>query len=406
MNPFQSALQQLDRAARVAAVPSFVVERLRHPERIIEVSLPVLMDTREEKIFTAYRVQYNSARGPYKGGIRFHPNVDKDEVQALGLWMAVKCAVANIPFGGAKGGVMVDPKKLSATELERLSRAFVRSLKDFIGPQVDVPAPDVYTTPQIMQWMAEEYVQLTGDDRNKATFTGKPLAYGGSMGRETATGLGGLYVLESLAPKIKIPSNATIAVQGFGNVGRVFAEKAAASGFRVVAVSDSSGGIYQPSGLAIDAVGTQKDATRSLAGFRDAQTVTNEALLELPVDILVPAALEGQITEKNAGRIRAKIILELANGPTDAHADPLLFDRGITVIPDVLTNAGGVIVSYFEWLQNLKSEQWSEERVFGELKRLLLQATEEIYQRAKSKNIDVRTAAYVVALERIAEATK
>ncbi|MBI4090766.1 MAG: Glu/Leu/Phe/Val dehydrogenase [Candidatus Komeilibacteria bacterium] len=405
MTAFENALVQLERAAKYAKVRPFIIERLRHPNRIVEASLPVAMDSGEERILTAYRVQHNNARGPYKGGIRFHPKVSKDEVQALGLWMAIKCAVANIPLGGGKGGVIVDSKQLSKAELERLSRGFVRAFKDILGPQLDVPAPDVYTTPEIMDWMADEYVKLTGDQKGRATFTGKPLEKGGSEGRGTATAQGGLYVLDAYAKAIGLDPNATITIQGFGNAGRTFAELASQVGYTIIAVSDSSGGLYNPQGLDVSAVESYKDEHRSLGGYPDAQSITNEDLLGCEADILVPAALEGQITGQNQYNVKARVILELANGPTTPEADIELLKRKIDVIPDVLANSGGVTVSYFEWEQNNKGEHWTAGDVDTKLKTMMADAFQTIHDRAKKDSIDMRTAAFAIALERIAEAT-
>jgi len=407
MNVYQFALQQLTKAAGVADVSPRLIERLRQPQRVIEINFPVLMDSGEEKIFTSYRVQYNNARGPYKGGIRFHPQVDLNEVKALAFWMTIKCAVADIPLGGGKGGVIVDPKKLSATELERLSRAWARAFKDFVGPDIDVPAPDVYTTPQIMSWMGEELVAAhNGDETYKATFTGKPLDDGGSEGRTEATGLGGFYVFEALAKQIKLAPGSTVAVQGFGNVGLYFARFAASAGYKVVAVSDSSGGVYNPIGLDIDKAESHKTKTGKLIGLPGSQSITNEELLLLPVDVLVPSALENQITADNADQIKAKIVVEMANGPTTPEADTILWDKKIILLPDVLANSGGVTVSYFEWLQNRKGEHWPKDRVLTELKQHIVLAFEEIYKLGQEKNIDLRTAAFVVALKRIEKATK
>lgn len=401
MTAFENALVQLERAAKYAKVPPFVIERLRHPNRIIEANLQLIMDSGEEKILSAYRVQHNNARGPYKGGIRFHPNVSKDEVQALALWMAIKCAVANIPLGGGKGGVIVDPKQLSKAELERLSRGFVRAFKDILGPQLDVPAPDVYTTPEIMDWMADEYVKLTGDPKGIATFTGKPLGKGGSEGRGMATAQGGLYVLDAYAKATGMNPNATIAIQGFGNAGRTFAELASDMGYTIVAVSDSMGGLYNPQGLNISAVASYKDDHRSLEGYADAQSITNQDLLASEADILVPAALEGQITAQNQYNVKARVILELANGPTTPEADTELLKRKIDVIPDVLANSGGVTVSCFEWEQNNKGEHWTAEQVDTKLKAMMSDAFKAIHERAKKDSIDMRTAAFAIALERI-----
>ncbi|MEK7584243.1 MAG: Glu/Leu/Phe/Val dehydrogenase, partial [Patescibacteria group bacterium] len=325
MNAFSSAMQQLDRAAAASTIPDRVLKHLRQPQRIVEAWLPVMLDNGEERIFPAYRVQYNNARGPFKGGIRYHQNVDLDEVKALAFWMTIKCAVANIPLGGGKGGVIVDPRELSPTEIERLSREFVRAFKDVIGPDKDIPAPDVYTTPQIMHWMADEFVKLSGDSRGNATFTGKPIEHGGSEGRGRATAQGGFYVLHAYATKINLKKDATIAVQGFGNAGSIFAELASAAGYKVVAISDSSSATYNEAGLGIAAAARYKSEHGNFLEFSGGEDISNAELLKLDVDVLVPAALENQITIDNVRDIKARTILELANGPVHSEADPILF---------------------------------------------------------------------------------
>lgn len=405
MNPFESAMQQLERAAQYANIPGYLMKRLQQPQRIIEAYLPVMMDAGEERIFTAYRVQYNNARGPFKGGIRYHPQVSMDEVKALAFWMSIKCAVAGIPLGGGKGGVIVNPKDLSEKELERLSRAWVRAFKDVIGPEKDVPAPDVYTTPQIMRWMAEEYVSLTGDAKGYATFTGKPVEFHGSEGRGAATAQGGFYVLQSYAEKAGFPSGARVAIQGFGNAGGVFAELAYTAGYKVVAVSDSHGAIYNPEGLDIPAVMEHKKKTGVLTDLPGVHIMSNEDLLEVACEVLVPAALENQITEANARKIQAHVVLELANGPTTPAADEILFKKNIAVIPDVLANSGGVTVSYFEWDQNMKGERWSASDVDKKLQPIMQQAFADIYALAREKGISLRTSAFAIAVKRIAEAS-
>src|SRR3989344_5572503 len=358
-NPFENALRQLQGAARVGEFPGDLIEKLSRAEKEITVTIPVRMDDGTLRFFEGYRVQHCNWRGPYKGGIRFHPDADIDEVRALALWMTMKTAVSNIPMGGGKGGVVVDPKAVSASELERLSRGCVRALWRDIGPQVDVPAPDVNTTPEIMAWMSDEYTKLSGDQTG-ATFTGKPVGQGGSEGRGTATGLGGFYVFDAVRERAGIEEGARIAIQGMGNVGGHAAEIFTAHGYKVVAMSDSKGGIYKEDGLDPKAVEKYKEEHRSLAGFPDAKEISNAELLELSVDVLVPAALENQITAENASRVSAKLILELANGPTTPEADEILHQRGIAVVPDILANAGGVIVSTLEWEQNLANEQWEE----------------------------------------------
>ena len=403
-NPFRSAMEQLGRAAPRVDVPPSVIARLMQPERIVEATLPVRMDDGTERLFTAFRVQYNSARGPYKGGIRYHPQVTLDEVKALAFWMAIKCAVADLPLGGGKAGVVVDPKVLSHGELERLSRTFVRRFREVIGPSIDIPAPDVYTTPEIMAWMADEYMRWTGNPRDLGVVTGKPLSMGGSHGRSTSTAQGGVYVLDALRQVARIPAPARVAVQGFGNAGLHVALLLARRGDRIVAVSDSSGGIHDPAGLDVEAVVAHKEATGRLAGFDGARPIGAEELLALDVDILVPAALENQIREDNAGLVRAAVVLELANGPVMAAADLALFARGTIVVPDVLANSGGVIVSCFEWMQNNEGSSWEEERVQAELRRLIVSAFERIWAQSRERHVDLRTSAFMLALERIAAA--
>ncbi len=380
-----------------------VIEILKSPERLIRVSLPVHMDSGEIKVFQGYRVQYNNARGPYKGGLRYHPDVDEDEVTSLAFWMTIKCAVVDIPFGGGKGGIIVDPKLLSHRELEQLTRSFARALSPVVGPTIDVPAPDVYTTPEIMNWFREEYEKTTGDT-NLAVITGKPLGQGGSAGRGTATGLGAVYVLNAYLDQIhETGKNKTIALQGFGNAGLHFASSANPA-WKIVAVSDSRSAIYNPEGLDIQALHKYKEKTSSVSGFPGCQEITNDELLLLPVDILVPAAMDNCITEKNWQQIQAKIILEIANGPVSLPASKKLVEKGVVIIPDVLTNAGGVVVSYFEWKQNMNNEKWTLEEVNSKLQTVMQTAFSSIWQYANDYSIDLRTAAYVIAIKRTLEA--
>lgn len=400
MDPFADALKQLKRAQAVGGIADEVIERMSMPDREIRAAIPMQMDDGSMRIFEGYRVQHSNARGPYKGGIRFHPRTDVNEVKALALWMTLKTAVANIPMGGGKGGVTVDPKALSNGELERLARGFVRALYRDLGPRTDVPAPDVNTTPQIMSWMVNEFETLTGDTTG-ASFTGKPLENGGSEGRDTATAQGGLIVFETLRENLDIPDGARVVVQGMGNVGGHAAKLFSENGYRIIALSDSRGGVYDPNGIDVQAVEEYKRANDSLKDFPDAKAVTNEELLELDTDILIPAALEDQITEKNAEKIKARVILELANGPTTPEADDLLFTKGVHIVPDILANAGGVIVSYFEWEQNLKSERWDLEEVEEKLKRILELEARTIWEKSQELSTDLRRSAFVVALERI-----
>lgn len=460
-SPFQNALKQLSKASEF--LPSSKntrqkLEILKVPQRILNVTIPVVMDDGSLRLFQGYRVQHNNALGPYKGGIRFHPNVDIEEVKALAFWMTMKCAVADLPMGGGKGGVVVDPKQLSQGELERLSRGYVRAIADCIGPDKDVPAPDVNTNGTIMGWMVDEFIALrsqknldpssvsfsTGhnqgthekvkpdkifslpaqqEDYLRATFTGKKIEDGGSEGREEATGRGGLYVLLAVLARLRTQNpelndqhkKITIAVQGFGNVGYNVVKFLDEAGFNVVAVSDSRGGIYVPDGVNPALTMECKKKNGYLAGcycsgsvcdLKKGKPITNDGLLELPVDILVPAALENVITKDNAGKIKAKVILEMANGPTTPEADTLLYRKGVVVIPDVLSNSGGVTVSAFEWEQNLKGEHWTKEEVNQKLKAKMEKAATEVWETAQKLKTDLRTAAFVLALERILTAMK
>lgn len=404
MSVFSNALKQLKQAQEYARVPASIFEQLKKPERILQFAFPVTMDNGEVKVFEGYRVQYSSARGPYKGGLRYHTQTNLDEVKALAFWMAIKAAVVNIPLGGGKGGITVDPKKLSAGELERLTRAFAGRLAPFIGPQQDVPAPDVNTTPEIMAWLRDEFEKIVGH-QEPGVVTGKPLNSGGSAGRTPATAQGGMYVLTELMSKLKMkPGQTAVAVQGMGNVGGIMAQLLHQAGYRVVAMSDSGGGIYNPKGLDVPAVERYKKQTGALKNFPGTKSVINAKLLELPVNILVPAALENQITSKNAGRIKAKVILELANGPTTPEADIKLAKRKIIVVPDVLANAGGVTVSYFELVQNIQQYYWNEGEVQAKLKPIMVTAFRQIWQRAEQLKVPLRTAAFVIALERISQA--
>lgn len=417
INPFETAMSQLAKAAKILknASPKKLAI-LRQPQRILNVTIPIVMDDGTQKIFQGYRVQHNNARGPYKGGIRYHPNVSMDEVKALAFWMAMKCAVADLPLGGGKGGIIVDPKTLSQKELERLSRGYARAIADCIGPDKDVPAPDVNTNGIIMGWMLDEYLKTVNSKKKlRATFTGKAIKDGGSEGREEATGLGGLYVLQSILKKLKLSSKLTVAVQGFGNVGYNIAKFLDNNGFRVVAVSDSKGGIYVPEGINPALTLECKKKNGYLAGcycsgsvcdLKKGKYITNDALLELPVDIIVPSALENVLTAQNAGKIKAKVVLEMANGPTTSDADTILYKRGIPVIPDILSNSGGVSVSAFEWEQNLKGQHWTKKQVNDKLKKKMNLAASSVWDASVKYKTDLRTAAFVVALERILKAMK
>ncbi|MGE5392209.1 MAG: Glu/Leu/Phe/Val family dehydrogenase [Candidatus Saccharibacteria bacterium] len=405
VNPFKSALQQLQKAAETLNLEPEILNRLKQPERILSVSIPVKMDNGETKIFSGFRVQYNDSRGPYKGGLRYHPQVNMDEVKALAFWMTIKNAVVGIPYGGGKGGIAVDPSRLSKGELERLSRKFISMIYKDIGPRVDVPAPDVNTTPEIMGWMVDEYSKLTGV-WSPAVITGKPLSVGGLPGREEATGFGGVEVLKLAARLLKLKKGATVAIQGFGNVGYYFALFAQEAGFKVVAVSDSKTGIFAEKGLDVRKVRDWKKQTGGLSGFAGSRDLTNDKLLLLPVDVLVPAALENQIHEGNARKIKAKLILEMANGPTTPDADKILNKRNIPVIPDVLSNSGGVATSYMEWAANLSGDLPGKADILKRLTVYMERAFEGLVETQKQHQTDYRTAAFVLAIRRIAESMK
>ncbi len=404
-NPFQNALSQLSRATSLVSFSADFLTRVAHPDRQIRISIPVKMDDGSLKVFEGYRVQFNNARGPYKGGIRYHQDTDIEEVKALAFWMALKCAVANIPMGGGKGGVTVNPKELSKRELEALSREWMRRMSDVVGPQKDVPAPDVNTTPEIMAWMADEFAKATVDTTG-AVITGKPLESGGSEGRGTATAQGGFYVFEALQEKLGLPTSCRVVIQGFGNAGEHAADIWSRAGHKIIATSDSKGAVRNPNGLDIAALYDHKKATGSVVGFAGGETIDGAELLFQECDVLIPAALENQIREDNASRIQAKVVFELANGPTTPGADDQLFVRGIPVVPDILANSGGVTVSTFEWEQNLKEEHWSEADVFTKLKGMMEKEANGIFERATSLNTDLRRAAFVIALERIQNAMK
>jgi glutamate dehydrogenase (NAD(P)+) len=380
---------------------------LREPVRELHVSLPVRMDDGDVKVFKGFRVQYNDARGPSKGGIRFHPDETVDTVRALAAWMTWKTAVMDLPLGGGKGGIICNPKKLSERELERLSRAYIDAIAWIMGPERDIPAPDVYTTPQIMGWMMDEYSKLRGHSTPGA-ITGKPLSLWGSLGRDDATARGTWYAIREAARVIGIDlSKARVAIQGFGNAGTFSATLGLELfGCKVVAVSDSKGGVYNPNGLAYDEVRAHKTSTDSVVGFPGGQMISNADILEADVDILIPAALESQITVDNAPRIKARIVAEAANGPTTPEADALLHKRGVFVIPDFLCNAGGVTVSYFEWVQNQRGMPWELEDVHRRLDRKMTRAFAEVLESSRKHNVDMRTGAYCVAVARVAEAVR
>ena len=400
---YERFLATVDGAARVADVDDpFLVERMKVPERIHEVSIPVTMDDGTNRLFTGYRVEHSSARGPYKGGIRFHPDVCLDEFKALAGWMTIKTAVADIPMGGGKGGIKVDPRKLSVFELERLTRAYTDLIARDIGPKVDIPAPDVNTDSQTMDWLADEYERVTGV-HGGAVVTGKSLAHGGSLGRDTATAQGGFDVLEAALADEGFAGK-TLAIQGFGNAGANAAILFARAGARVMAVSDSTAALVDHNGLDVDALVTFKERGGSFAQLPGAIAGATTAPLFEAVDVLIPAALEGQITAANAADVKARWVVELANGPTTPEADAILERRGITVFPDILANAGGVVVSYFEWLQNINGERWIREEVEARLAVTMRRAYEAVTDLAARKKVSLRVAAYAIAIERIAAA--
>ena len=394
-NPWKNYLSIIEKSTSEMNLTADQKKELIEPDRILNFEVPLA-----GKKYPGFRVQFNNSRGPYKGGLRFHPQVNLDEVKALSGWMTIKTALVDIPLGGAKGGIEVDPKKLTESQLEELSRNFVKQVYKEIGPDTDIPAPDVGTNSKIIDWMADEYEKQVGK-KAPGAFTSKSIKNGGSEGRTEATGQGGAYVLEALSKKIDL-KGASIAVQGFGNVGSVFAVEAERMGFKVVAVSDSSGGYYLEEGLNVAKMKKLKDSGLSVieAGkkiHKEGRTITNKELLILKVDVIAPAALENVITTVNAKNIRAGVVIELANGPTTPEADKILKDRTIVVVPDVLANSGGVIVSYFEWLQNKKSESWSKKKVFEKLEKKIKDAFEEVW----SDNTDLRDSAYKIAIERL-----
>lgn len=401
-NPFEAMMSRFDRAAELLDLEPGIYKILRSPEKEITVSIPVLMDNGEVEVFTGIRVLHNTSRGPAKGGIRFDMNVSLDEVKALAAWMTWKCAVVNIPFGGAKGGVICDPLKMSAGELERVTRRYTSGIISTLGPDSDVPAPDVNTNERVMAWLMDTYSMHVGHTVNAVT-TGKPVEMGGSLGRREATGRGvmftALQALEHLKMDVK---GATVAVQGFGNVGSIGALLLAEQGCKVVAISDRTGGWHNPKGIDVaDAIAYVKK-NKTLEGYGKGEPVTNEQLLELPVDVLVPAALENVITTKNAKNIKAKVIVEGANGPTTAAADTILDEKGIFVVPDILANAGGVTVSYFEWVQNRGAYYWDEQTVNERLKKIMVDSFQAVLKISQQHKVNMRTAAYMVAISRVA----
>lgn len=412
INPFKVAQEQLDEAARLLKLDPAAHAILREPMREMHVLIPVKMDDGTVKVFKGFRVQYNDAKGPTKGGIRFHPEETIDTVRALAAWMTWKTAIVDLPYGGGKGGVICNPKEMSEGELERLSRGYIRALGEFIGPEKDIPAPDVYTNPQIMAWMMDEFSKLRGYN-TPGVITGKPIPLGGSLGREDATARGGMYTLREAAKVRGVElKGATVAIQGFGNAGQ-FAHKLVTEmfGAKVVAVSDTKGAIYSKDGLDFGKLLEHKKKTGTVVGFPGANLIGegkagNQELLELDVDVLIPAAIENVITEENAGRIKASIIVELANGPTTPEADEILHKNNRYVIPDFLANAGGVTVSYFEWVQNITGYYWTREEVYEKLDQKMTKAFHETHSMYEERKVHPRLAAYLVSVQRVVEAMK
>jgi glutamate dehydrogenase (NAD(P)+) len=411
LNPFRIAQIQLDRAMPHVDGKDGLLDYFRRPERVLRIEFPVSMDDGSIRIFTGFRVQHNAARGPFKGGIRYHPGVTEDEVKALAAWMTWKTAVMDIPFGGAKGGVICDPKHLSSDEKRRITRRYVTQLGNALGPMVDIPAPDVYTDETTMAWIFDTFDMTHKGQNNLPVVTGKPLAIGGSYGRSTATARGALVCVEEaigrgLVAGVKLLREARVAVQGFGNAGAHFARLAAEGGAQIIAVSDSLGGICSAKGLDLAKVEAHKAKTGSVVGLKGAERISNEKLLELECDVLVPAALENQITRRNAARVRARLVAEAANGPTTPAADDILHRRGVVVVPDILCNGGGVTVSYYEWVQNLQDEQWDEPTVNAKLSKKMVKAFHQVFDIAERRQVDPRVAAYVLAVGRVAAVTE
>lgn len=414
---YKNALNLVSLGAKHLKLTDCQIKILKHPQRILHKQLIIKKDNGQKAVFEAYRVQYNNSRGPFKGGIRYHPQVDLNEVKALSLLMAIKCAVVSIPFGGGKGGIKLDPKQLSENELEKLSRAWVRAFYKYLGPNKDVPAPDVYTNETIMAWMLDEYEKLVGK-KSPAFITGKPIALGGSLGRDTATAQGAFYVLQTAMKKIKFAKkNPTVVIQGFGNAGYHISQLLAKAGYKIIAASDSMGGILDLKNGGMEpehlmdtkrqkGLGCGCYCLGTVCDCQNYSKITNQKLLETECDVLVLAALENQITLENADKIKAKAILEIANGPVTIEADAILNQKKILVIPDILANAGGVTVSYFEWLQNLKRQKWTKDKVFSQLKIKMIKSVNEVIKTADTYNTSLRIAAFILAIDRIIKAKK
>jgi len=414
LNPFKIAQEQLDEAAGIMKLDRQAHAILREPKRVLVMNIPVKMSNGKTQLFTGFRVRYNDARGPAKGGIRFHPQESLDTVKALSAWMTWKCSLADIPFGGGKGGIICDTKKMNDKDIEALSRAYVRALGTDIGPEVDIPAPDVYTTPQIMAWMLDEYINIVRKSQF-GVITGKPVEIWGSEGRMDSTARGGMFVMREAAKALRLnPKKATIAVQGFGNAGRyAYTLSKEMLGAKVVAISDSKGGIYDPDGLDLAKLDEAKKRTGSVLGYKGkkAEKVSNEELLELKVDILIPAAIENQIRADNADKIKCKLLLELANGPVTPEATGILFEKGILDLPDFLVNSGGVIGSYYEWVQNVTGDYWDIDLFNAKLDKKITKSFNDTIAMQKSyaangQKINPRMAAYIIAVDRVAKAMK
>lgn len=406
LNPLKNVQRQIKNVCGKLGLEDSIYEILKEPERVLVVSIPVKMDNGTVHNFIGYRAHHSTILGPAKGGVRYHPNVTLDEVKALSAWMTFKCGVVGIPYGGGKGGVICNPKELSINELEKLSRGYIRAIYTMIGPDKDIPAPDVYTNAQVMAWFMDEYSLLKGCNC-PGVVTGKPIMLGGSLGRTAATGNGCTFVVREATKKIGLEIHkATVAVQGCGNVGGSAARGIKQLGAKVVAMSDSKGGIYNPDGLDPDSVLEYKKEKGSVLGFPGSKEITNEELLQLEVDILVPAALENVITGKNAANVKARLVVEGANGPTSLEANDILVKKDVFVVPDILANAGGVTVSYFEWVQNLMNFYWTEEEINSRLENIMTKAFDEVYEMHKKFNVNMRDAAYMVSIQRVAEVIK
>jgi len=412
---FLETQKQFREIARDLNMEPEIIQELEQPQRLIKFQIPIQMDNGKNKIFLGFRSQHNNTLGPYKGGIRFHPGVSEDEVKALSMLMTWKCSLTGLPFGGGKGGIIVEPRKLSKGELERLSRGYVNGIFPWLGQDVDVPAPDINTNAQIMAWMTDEYSKLKGKDC-PAAFTGKPLNLWGLKGREEATGYGGVVILKKLQETLGFkPKETTLAIQGFGNVGSNFARFAFQEGYKIIALSEEKGGVYLKQGLDPEKVSECREINNKIAGcycrgsvcnYQEGKGISNRELLEMDVDVLIPAAVEDVITKKNAPKIKAKYIIEMANNPVTLEADAILRDRGIISVPDILSNAGGVIASYFEWLQSKEKKRWQKKEVLNKLSRSLEKAFDEVWKLSKKENINLRKAAYLLAIDRVVKAMK